>query len=282
MSIYASTSCLGEKNLLTVLDVYKNSKLLNIELGSNHLYVENLEEKLVSFSESCDAHFLVHNYFPPAKDSFIFNLSSQDPAILRKSIELAKNAINLCSKLGSKLYTFHAGFRAEPDMSFKFSGEKAPYDTAFNTFVNAVNEINSHAEDSGVKIGVENNVSCTVNSGTVSDFLLMQTPEEFKNLFERLNSDNVGLLLDVGHLNVSSFHMKFDKQVFFSEFNDKILEIHVHENNGQVDTHDNINLNSWFLSSLNNFCNIPIVLESTGLSIEEIKKSIEILAQSAE
>lgn len=279
MSIYVSTSCLGKKSVIEVLDAYKANGIKSIELGSTHNYVEELEEWLADFAQTNGTEFLVHNYFPPAKEPFILNLASQSNLILERSIEHAKNAINLCNKLGSELYTFHAGFLAEPDMSFKFSGEKVPYKTAFDTFVSAVKEVDEHARDLGVKLAIENNVPNTKNSGLVDDFLLMQKPSEFKALFEQISSDNVGMLLDFGHLKVSAHWLKFDRQEMIDNFTDKIFAVHAHDNEGEVDTHGNITENSWFLDSLSKFSSVPIVLESTGLSIEEIKKSVELLAQ---
>ena len=53
--------------------------------------------------------------------------------------------------------------------------------------------------------------------------------------------DNVGLLLDLGHLNISSNFFKFSKQSFLdkyiSNYKDRLLEIHISENNGIKDEH---------------------------------------------
>ena len=50
-----------------------------------------------------------------------------------------------------------------------------------------------------------------------------------------------GLLLDLGHLNISSNLLKFDKNLFLdnflSEFGERLIEVHISENNGLKDEH---------------------------------------------
>ena len=57
-----------------------------------------------------EAYFQVHNYFPPPKEPFVLNLASLNNDIFIKSRNHILKAINLCRKLNSKYYSFHAGF----------------------------------------------------------------------------------------------------------------------------------------------------------------------------
>ena len=103
--IYTSTSCLkSSKNILRVLNEYEKLGIENVELGSVHSYFNIKELKKFDFN------YTIHNYFPPPKIPFNFNLASQDKKIKKNSISLAKKAIDLCRKIDSSLYTFHAGF----------------------------------------------------------------------------------------------------------------------------------------------------------------------------
>ena len=62
---------------------------------------------------------------------------------------------------------------------------------------------------------------------------------------------DVGLILDLGHLNVSSNIIGFDRNKFLDNyinvFSDRLQEIHVSENNGKYDEHLPIKENSWQL-----------------------------------
>lgn len=119
--IYVSTSCLkGTKDLGNILETYRSHGIGNVELGSGLEYVEGVEAVLQKYSEM---NFIVHNYFPPAKEPFVMNLAAQDDGIRRRSVEVCKGALDLCGKLGYPLYTFHPGFRLDGtlDLGFELS-----------------------------------------------------------------------------------------------------------------------------------------------------------------
>jgi len=108
--IYSSTSCLkNPSNLIHVLKEYEVGGVNNVELGSVHAFFDVNEIKKFHFN------FLIHNYFPPPKIPFIFNLASLNKLIRKKSIHLAKKAIDLANKIDCPLYTFHAGFTVNPN-----------------------------------------------------------------------------------------------------------------------------------------------------------------------
>ena len=87
------------KNLSKVLEQYQNGGIENVELGSIH---SPFDTKIL---KKYDFNYLIHNYFPAPKKSFIFNLSSPNLEIKKKSLQLAKNAIELCRKINSPMYT---------------------------------------------------------------------------------------------------------------------------------------------------------------------------------
>ena len=102
-------------------------------------------------------------------------------------------------------------------------------------------------------------------------FLLLCEADEFERLWERIPSDNVGMLLDLGHLKVTSHWLNFDRYEFINKVKDKIFAIHIHENNGRVDEHRVLDETSWCFEVINRKCfsNLPIVLEITKLSISQ-------------
>ena len=67
----------------------------------------------------------------------------------------------------------------------------------------------------------------------------------FEEIDEILNipfikKSNLGIILDLGHLNISSNILNFDKN-FLNKIidlhSDKIYEVHISENQGEFDTH---------------------------------------------
>ena len=63
-------------------------------------------------------------------------------------------------------------------------------------------------------------------------------------------SNNVKLLLDVGHLKVSAQSLNFDKKNFFEICNPWVHAYHLSDNNGERDSNSPMNENSWFWSYL--------------------------------
>lgn len=277
MSIYVSTSCLIDgKNVINVLDNYARLNLKNVELGSSHIFVQNLIDRLKSY----DFNFMVHNYFPPARIPFYMNLASPNPIILKNTLKKIQSALKLCNILNSDLYSFHPGFRIEPNIlpltSDKLNKIKPlPYDKAFNIFVINLKKIINIAENLGIKIAVENHVA----TNQTSRFLFLYSLIEFEKLFESINSENLGILLDFGHLKVTAHWLKFNKNEFIEGVKHRVFSVHVHENNSIIDEHKPIKKSSWFFKYIKKkpFKNIPIVLESTNLTISQIVNNINFL-----
>jgi len=275
MPVYVSTTCLAKgSDVFHVLETYAKAGLKCVELGASH---EHVDDSLLAEFKQYRFSFIVHHYFPPPKEPFILNLASQNAAILAQSKKQIKKSIDFCHRLGITLFTFHAGFQADPDSKFRFGQSKVvPYGVAFNTFVESVREMNEYAQDRGVKIAVENNVLSEYNVvNGENPFLLLCEAKEFEKLWERIPSDNVGLALDLGHLKVTAHWLGFDKYEFIDRVKDRVFSIHVHENNGLVDEHKELDEPSWCLGviSRQEFAGVPVTLESMNLSIEEIVRS---------
>lgn len=284
MSIYVSTTCLGYKKVTDVLRKYKDEGIKNIELGSTHIYEKNIENYIENYLSDLNCNFIIHNYFPPPQKEFVMNLASANKEILDLSIKQVKKAIDLCNKLGSPLYTLHAGFRINlrpKELGKKIEADEIiRYNVAFNIFVNSLKEILNYTTDKNVKVAIELNVPSGFNIvNGKNKFLLLCEYWEIENLFKKINSLNLGLLLDLGHLKVASHWLKFNKDWFVDKVANKVFEIHIHENNGRQDLHLNIDENSWCLDVINKkiFRNTPICLEAHNLTIRDIKKSYNLI-----
>lgn len=279
MNVYASTSCLANgSDMFDVFNSYSKAGIKNVELGTKHQYVDNLSlDKLKQY----DLNLLVHHYFPPPRDPFIVNLASQDTEILTRSREQIKKSLDFCQSFGIGLFTFHGGFRADPDDKLRFSRRSiTPQEIAFSTFVESVREINDYAGEKGIRIAVENNVLSDYNVIDGKNMLLLFCEaDDFNRLWESIPSANLGILLDLGHLKVTSHWLGFDRYEFIDGVKDRVYAIHVHENNGQRDVHKELNETSWCLEVITRkyFTNLPIVLESHGMTIERIVQQVSLI-----
>jgi len=278
MSIYVSTSCINSKyDFSQILNIYTKLGIKNVELGVCKASNINLDLfKKYAFT------YIVHHYFPPPKNPFIINLASQNKQILKESIKQMKKSIDFCADFNINFFSFHAGFRVDPDINLKFSSNNIPeYENSFNIFKESVAEIVDYAERRSVKVAIENNVLSEYNLvDRRNKLLLMCELWEFERLFSEITSKNLGVLLDIGHLKVTSNLLRFNAGEFIEKLKNKIFAIHIHENNGRVDEHRCLREGDWSLDIVNSYFknrDIPIVLECKCNNEKELENGLMLL-----
>ena len=57
--------------------------------------------------------YIIHNYFPPPKESFILNILSSDEKTKTLSFDMVEQNLKLCQKFDFQQYHVHAGFLSE-------------------------------------------------------------------------------------------------------------------------------------------------------------------------
>lgn len=279
MALYLSTSCIN-KDIFEAIKLYTARGITNIELGARAPYHPQYTRILKKYN----AHFLVHNYFPPPKKSFILNLASANKTIRKKSIAYLKHSIDFCAKIKIPLLTLHAGFRADPKPNFSFDkAEPIDYDKAFSIFIQSIEEIARYAKQRRITIGIENNVVEKKNlRARENKFLLLSQPDEFKHFFSKINASNVGILLDTGHLQVTAHWLKFDKNDFITSLMNHIVAAHIHDNDGREDQHLPVAPETWTYKLIKKWLvpkNIPIVIESKFKNISSLFKNYTLLSR---
>lgn len=245
--IYFSTGGYKNKTFSEAIEDLKDSNIANFELSGGK-YIPNVEDKLLELSK--DYSFSIHNYFPPSKMPFVFNLGSLNKDILNKSVAHVQDSIHLSSIVGAKFYSFHAGYLIDPQVDELGNKIKKRYlndrQIALKSFIDKVNELSEYAEKLGIKLLIENNVLSKRNYENFGENpLLMVDFEETQKIMMETN-ENVGLLIDVGHLKVSSKTLKYSVDNFFSDLDNYIDGYHLSDNDGFEDSNDKISKNSWF------------------------------------
>jgi len=285
--IFVSTSCLRERSVKKVLQEYAEFGIKNIELGSSHKYEPGIEEFLRTYKRE-DVNLIIHSYFPAPEQDFAMNLASQNPEILRKSMEQAKKAIDLCHALDFKLYSINPGMRVNPDPNSFGHGlvydRIAGYEESFQVFTSSIREICDYAMRFGINIAVENHELSEKNLVRgKNELLIMTEAEEFIRLVKEVNKRNLGILVDLGHLNVTSRTLNFDKDGFVDKLRKYVSIFHLHTNDGLSDQHKPVEASSWGLQILKQRkfdSSVPIVIESKHDSVEDILKTKRIIEEA--
>ncbi len=267
------------KNALDKL--YKNS-IFNIELGSNHSYEKNYE-----YIKNYKVNYCVHNYFPIPKKNIVVNIASQNKTIREKSLLHVKNSITFSKKINAKLYTFHPGFLTDPDganissnnYDFLWNNKrllKSSYNKSWTLMIASIKKIIKHSKKENIKIAIE-----TEGSISSKSHLLMQRPVEYKRFFKIFKKKDIGINLNVGHLNLASIAFKFNKIKFIKDFSHRIVAMELSHNYGKNDDHLPIIKNSWYWKTIKSkkFQGIPKILEFRNVSIDKIKKTYKLVSK---
>jgi len=241
------------------------------------VYVSNVEEKLKEVSQDND--IVLHNYFPPAEQPFVFNLASLQNSIAEKSIKHAKYVIDLSSMVGSKYYSFHAGYLIDPAVNEL--GKRIKNRTlndrneSKELFIERVNELSIYAANKNIKLMIENNVLSHKNYHEFKQNpLLMVDKSETEEIIEKTDS-NVELLIDVAHLKVSANTLGFSAKDYLLNFIDTTLAYHLSDNQGQEDSNNLIKHDSWFWPYINT--NLDYYsLEIYNVSAQTLKQQLEL------
>jgi sugar phosphate isomerase/epimerase len=229
-----------------------NLNVDHIELVDEGLHILNKRriKKLKEIAKDFNLDYVVHAPWVG------MNIASPN-SILRRTIlkRLEKSLIN-SKKLDCRLWVFHPGSQTALSEIYP---EK---DWLYN--LNSVNLLMKSAKRENVNIAIEN---------VPEPFpFLIKSVNDFKRFFECLNYD-LGMVFDVGHANLNNSIKDFIKN-----FSEKIVHIHISDNDGIQDQHQGIGFGNieWknFSTMIKNsgYKNL-VMLEST----QHIKESLNFL-----
>lgn len=280
---YVSTTFLKDnKSIFEAIKMLKKVKISNIELGSNHIW-----EKNISPLKFKNLNLCVHNYFPVPSKKLIINIASQNTKIRKLSISQIKKSIKFSKKISSKLYTFHPGFLTDPDGSnlseknydFLWNQNKLRaknYENSWKLMILSIREIIKFARKNRVKIAIE-----TEGSISSKEHLLMQKPNEYKKFCKIFKKKDIGINLNIGHLNLASRAFSFNKFKFVKSISGRIVAMELSHNFGKKDDHLPIRKGAWYWKIIKNpkFKKIPKILEFRNTNISKIEKTYKLVCE---
>lgn len=289
MSCYLSTSCFKNYDLAEAIAKCGKLSNKNVEISAPHPYlsIDEIKKILLNFKKQ-NYNFTFHNYFPAPERSIVLNIASEDKKIINECNKMLNNLLNLTQFTKPNIYGIHAGYlsKAKPSKSgdFIFEEKSNNYEVSLNNATDFISKINNQFIKKNTYLLIENLFPSIARKSSL--FCDIEEIKEFMSLVP----SSVGLLLDLGHLNISSSILKFNRDYFIDEylelFGDRLLEIHISENNGLKDEHLPIKKSSWQLEVIKKIynlkSNLPIkkrvfCLESRNASEEELKISLDLI-----
>ncbi len=182
------------------LGVYKGNELLKSR-------IERIKDELSVYDISTSIHA---PYFSEApnypRELRVDTAKLSNYRLLTESIEIAEI-------LESSVVVVHPG-RIN-------SNRKA----SFENMVVGLSELAKFAEERNVIIGLENKEATDTQNLCCFAFELIEA-------VERINSDNVGVTLDIGHANLTCKGNQSKLREFVREVKDYVVHVHIHDNNG--------------------------------------------------
>ncbi len=272
--IYVSTGAFKSPEVATILDLCAQHGIDRLELSSGTRFADGMLEP-VRRRRGRPMTYLVHNYFPPHPKPFVLNLGAIDEPARTLSVDHCRTAIDLAAEFGAPFYSVHAGsaMNARPEELGKPLAHRAhrEVDRAYAVFVENVKSLAEYAGQKGLDLLIENHVVAPFNLiDGQNRFLFASTAEEMLRLVEDVRSEHLGLLLDVGHLNVTAASLGFDRLKSVEAVAPHIRAFHLSENDGTADQNLPVRPDSWFLGVLRGFRDTIAVIESYRLEPAEI------------
>ena len=285
---YLSSSLFRNYKLEDAIIECGNLSNKHVELSAPHPHqsVEEISKILKRFLND-GFSFTLHNYFPPPEKSFVLNIASDEKKTQDLCKKLVDDALNLSVVAKSSVYGLHAGYlskaKAKDDGMFEFDKETMSYSSALQSSLNFINFFVEKFKKNNVKFLVENLFpSLARNSSINCNF------EQISDLMDSLPKE-VGLLLDLGHMNISSKIMEFDRFKFLdkylNKYGDRLSEIHISENSGLKDEHRALDVNSWQYDAIKLISQIKTsdqnenkkiyCLESRNAQTDDIKSNLK-------
>jgi sugar phosphate isomerase/epimerase len=273
-NVFVSTSSFRTRKLREIIELCLANGLTNLELSSN---VEHSDDNLdlVRRFNGQPFRFLIHHYFPRPKDDFVLNLATDEPGVLDRGLAHCREAIGLCAELGIPFFSVHAGYalHASPeDLGRPLTRKKRiPYRDAYAGFVSSVRALAGYAGARGVGLAVENNAVAHFNlTGGKNEILLLADAEEALTFHREVACENLSFLVDLGHLNVASVSLGFDRAAHLEKLLPLSAALHLSDNDGRTDSNQPFSADSWFIGHLKRGAGKPVVVESGPADIETL------------
>ena len=145
--------------------------------------------------------------------------------------------------------------------------------TVKSLMYNSLDNIIDYASLKDVRIAIE-----TEGSLSKKNHLLMQQPVEYEQLMARYSSSDIGVNLNIGHLNLASKAFGFSRSKFIDLIDSYIVAMELSHNNRIEDQHLPLRPNEWYWNTIfdSRFNKVFQILEFRNTSIKTMKDNIKL------
>ena len=278
--VYVSSSCIKKSNIVEVIRLLAQNGITNIELSGGTNYYDGIDYDLKKLKEEYHLQYACHAYFPPPKIPFVVNLASCNDEIYKKSVEHYDRCIELLKRINCNVLSVHAGFLTEvgeDEIGKKLQG-KVLYseNEAYDRFCSAYKKLSEKCEKENIRLYLENNVLSLENYEAFArqNYFLMTDYKSIIHMRERINFN---LLLDLGHLYVSTHTLGLDFERECHQLKTDVRWLHISENNGFQDEHRPLKRDSAILKQFYRILrpDINVTLETVS-GIDDILESMDL------
>jgi sugar phosphate isomerase/epimerase len=239
--------CLGEP-FQTMTEHVRGTQITFIEIVDDGFHSLNKQRVsiLKNIGESYGLKYSVH---APIAD---VNIASPSKPLRKAMLKRLEKSIFYASALNAYAWVFHPGLKTGVSMFYPGIDWLQNLETT--------RLILRIAGDHGVKIAVENVPEPYP--------FLMKSVEDFTKFYEEINED-IGMVFDVGHANLNG-----QIERFLTAFGDRIVHMHVHDNDGKNDQHLGLGYGNI------NWQNLPDSLKKISYNGVVIIESVERVEES--
>ena len=202
--------CLGEA-FPSLLKHLREVDVRHVEIvdEDSHTLNSRRVKVLKKVADANDLDLVVHAPFAG------INIAVPSPVLRRTILKRLKKSISYAGQLGCRLWLFHPGLRT--GISYFHPG----MDWQLN--LDSVRTLLKFGRKEGVEIAIENVPEPYP--------FVMKNVRDFSRFYKELD-DDIGMVLDVAHANLNN-----QIQNFVRQFPEKIVHVHVSDNDGIHDLH---------------------------------------------
>ena len=154
---------------------------------------------------------------------FTVNISEIIRTIRKSNILFLLDSIKLAERINATHVTAHIG------NFYWFPVERIMRQKALSRFLKYLKEILDYCKSSNIYLALENVVPIPHGS---EFYLLGDNIDDFKYIFDNVDSQNLKFCLDTGHANIGG-----GIKEYINCFKDKLVCVHYHDNSGKNDEH---------------------------------------------
>ncbi|MEA5628083.1 sugar phosphate isomerase/epimerase family protein [Nostoc sp. UHCC 0251] len=241
MQLYLSLSAYGGVSTREALTIFWNAGIRYIELAIGPRPDTDSAQAVEDFRQQ-GMVYRAHHAFVWSARHYPFNLAQP------QDWKYFEQLIDYLASMGVTAYSVHGG-------NFCKTTERV---LAYTTFVKNIHRLHRLCLTRGIVLGVETMYPTLPNSAVEN---LLDNASELAQFCQDV--PQVKIVVDLAHLNI----WRDKTEILLNEWlglpPEKLLEIHISDNDGRQDIHSRITPHTWWTSHITQFpVGVPLVLES--------------------